>query len=499
MQTILKQFSVLSRRGLIFFLLLILAGFGVACTQPAEVSMPTPASISSVHYEVGPIFRELYVYLGGQEVLGPAISDVLTEDATYVQYTENAKLIFNPQAPVGARFSLSPLGRLIVFNEPAVPTPSNPGIPYLEGHTIAPEFIAKYEELGAWVVGLPLTEVRYNPNHQRYEQYFENVGFYRLKGSSDVKLLAYGVVLCDRLCRAEAPSDARIDINHYIDPTFLAFVNKMGADFTGFALSDAHFSSDGKWEQVMENVVLIADAPGKPETVILRPIVNDLHFVTEPPRAASGEANMIFVATAGDVNNPLGYDVPLYFWDYLRQHGELGISGAPVMHLARRDSLTYVQCFVNLCLKYDASVPESVRVRPEPNGYAYMLLRYPTSQQDQAPAEAVTITPLQQVTTMQVWETYPALDTRFQQEIGVLVRTDGQPVAGARPALVLTLPGGSQQTYSLPPTGPDGKSSLLLPPLQADNTMLFLYKVCVPGLGGDTFCVEDSFVIWNNP
>ena len=70
---------------------------------------------------------------------------------------------------------------------------------FLNGHVIPGEFFAKYNELGGEdVVGKPLTGMIYSPVYRRYEQYFENLGFYRLANAptGDVQLLAYGSWAC---------------------------------------------------------------------------------------------------------------------------------------------------------------------------------------------------------------------------------------------------------------------------------------------------------------
>ena len=50
-------------------------------------------------------------------------------------------------------------------------------------------------------VGKPPTELHYNPETQRYEQYFENLGMYWLEseGPEHVRLLNYGAWKCDAL------------------------------------------------------------------------------------------------------------------------------------------------------------------------------------------------------------------------------------------------------------------------------------------------------------
>ena len=90
---------------------------------------------------------------------------------------------------------------------------------------------------------------------------FENLGFYRLEGTPDVHLLAYGAWACVGKCSPSRPTgNSAIDIQSYIDPAFQNFVEKVGADFTGFALADAVQNNAGQWEQILENVVLIADS-----------------------------------------------------------------------------------------------------------------------------------------------------------------------------------------------------------------------------------------------
>jgi hypothetical protein len=55
-----------------------------------EVGFPTEANNIQIVYPVDPVFGELYTKLGGQEVLGPAISPVSREGEIQFQYVENA-------------------------------------------------------------------------------------------------------------------------------------------------------------------------------------------------------------------------------------------------------------------------------------------------------------------------------------------------------------------------------------------------------------------------
>lgn len=53
-----------------------------------EVGFPTEANNIQIVYPVDPVFGELYTKLGGQEVLGPAISPVSREGEIQFQYVE---------------------------------------------------------------------------------------------------------------------------------------------------------------------------------------------------------------------------------------------------------------------------------------------------------------------------------------------------------------------------------------------------------------------------
>ena len=168
-----------------------------------------------------------------------AISPPRKEGSATVQFLETGKMVFDPNAPANNRFRMAPLGLEMAVREPDTAPPSNPELHYLNGHTIAPvDFYPLYEKMGADMVGQPLTEVKLNLIRKRHEQFFENLGFYRIEGTTEVHLLAYGTWVCQDKCVEGAPLDqATIDILSYIDPVFQGFVNQVGADLTGFALT----------------------------------------------------------------------------------------------------------------------------------------------------------------------------------------------------------------------------------------------------------------------
>jgi len=529
--------------------LLLVAYLGSACTKAPT---PTPIAEFAGQFQVDPVFRAFYDYNGGQDRLGKAISPPRKEGSVTVQFLETAKLVFDQNAPAERKFHLAPLGLEMGIQEPDTPRPASPELHYLNGHTISPDFYPSYEKLGAKLVGQPLTEEKYNFIRKRREQYFENLGFYRIEGDTQVRLLAYGAWVCGKKC-AEGPSlsQAVIDIQSYIDPVFQDFVKQNGIDLTGFALTPAYLSLDGKWEQIFENVVLAADSRLSPQSVSPRPLSEKVHIMADAPRSQSDNPQMYFYPVQGD----MGYEIPLYFWDYIQKHGGIAATGLPINHYAMLMDQVYHQCFVNLCLTYDQAVSESARVRAEPLGYPYRVLYYhspeaegvapggsgaapaltPAETQPGAPGVKTPIAPLeltsptagaggrtevtpglpplptqanngQQVTTgdnlheidMQVWERYLVVGQQQGQEISIQVTENDRSMVGVQVEVTVIMPDGNKQLFPMPPTNEDGQASLLLPPMKASNGTIVPFKTCI--LTTDTrFCIADFFVIWETP
>lgn len=465
------------------------------CSFAAETPIPTPDKL----YDVSPLFQAFFDYWGGEAVFGKAISPEIAEGRTRFQWVETGKIVFDPQAPVDQKFSMAPLGLQMGVEEPAIAPPEQPELHYIGGHTIHPDFWPMYEKLGANVVGKPLTEARKNPVRKRYEQYFENLGFYRLEGQMDVRLLLYGVWSCGSDCQWYLAQEGE-SLNSTIDsgavvvygnvhPVFQPTIRYLGRDFTGYDLTQA-YDRDGSLEQVFENVVLFTTDIDDPSSVRLRALPKLLNIRPDPPQPNSGSPDMQFVATDGE----LGYEVPNYFYDYIQQHGGLEWIGTPITQLLQVDPRTYRQCFTNVCLLYVPDEFESMRIRPEASGYVYSFL-FPPPKNSLLP----TLPPVKKVTTIKVWESYPALTSKQRQEIGALLVANYVPITNVVTELVLVMPNGSREFYTMPPTDSNGRTSILLPPVEAENGTLIEYQVCIPYSAEQQFCVGDSFMIWNNP
>lgn len=486
----------------------VISVFGLFSACSGNSSSSKDTGNTQGFYPVDPIFQEYLDYQGGTKRFGPAISPSRKEGYATTQFLESAKMIFDEAAPAANKFRFVPLGLEMAVAESPVPRPDDPNLPYLEGHTILPEFYLLYQQLGPKTVGKPLTEPRYNIIRRRYEQFFENLGFYRLEGSPDVHLLAYGAWACDGKCSPTRPeSGAMIDIQSYIDPAFQDFVEKIGIDFTGFALANAATNPSGEWEQVLENVVLISDSPDDRDNIRLAALSKLVNMAVENPKPASQAPNMFFYAVAEN----LGYDIPLYFWEYIESHGGITFSGAPVTHYSNLMNGIDHQCFTNLCLMYDAAAVGGRRVRPEPIGYAYKFLnkadpgqtsgdptlnQHPTAQattrQDQTQTSQDEI-------VLRIRQGSPVLDQNEGQQIEVWVENNGEPIAGQVVELTVNPPNLPEQRFLMPATDQSGKSVFVLPPFEVMNGAIIPYKACLMVEAERSFCVAEIFVIWNNP
>lgn len=516
-----------SRFHLLALLLSLLLLFVPGCDDAGVVSYD-PVSGSAI--EVDPVFREFYDSKGGAAALGPAISPVFTFNSVYYQYLVTGLMYYDSQSPASQRRGFAPLGLDMGIYEPAVQQSERPGTRYLNGHLIDERFVAVYDQLGGQpVAGLPLTEAHYNPDYRRFEQYFENLGLFisDMDPEGQVRLLAYGAWKCDASCREVLPGGAAVSIPFRIDPRFADAVNRLGADFTGYALTDTYITPDSFTEQVFENVVLVSD-PNQGGRVFLRAVTEALGILPDPMVAPNNLPEVYFFPR---LNGTLGYNIPKYYLDYIAQHGGQESSGPPISeNVLRRDNI-FRQCFVNLCLEEHTEANGARLVRPAQLGFIYKDLAVrplstPAPQPEALPTQPVQPTqpgvqqaepavqppaqpstsdpgqggqPSAGVLLLQLWESYPMVAPKQNQEIGVLVLQDNAPLRGVEPDLIVTLPDGRSKQYFMYPTGEDGLTQMTIDPIDAPPGTVISYQVCIVSPGGAKTCVQESFLIWINP
>lgn len=178
--------NIITVIGVILILLLT-----AACQAADPVVTPTT---DASYYAVDPTFRDFYSSMGGKERLGEVISPVREVDGVKTQYTVNSLMIYDPKA-TNNWYRLGSIGLDLDLDETA------------PDQRVDAAFVALYEEMrGESFVGKPLTGLSYNAAMSRFEQYFENLGFYQGAETGGVaRLLPYGAWRCGNDCRAALP------------------------------------------------------------------------------------------------------------------------------------------------------------------------------------------------------------------------------------------------------------------------------------------------------
>ncbi len=449
-------------------------------------------------YEVSPGFREFYQTLGGENVLGPAISENFAFESYQCQYTVNVLMCMNPAATDASRYNLYPLGVPMNVREDPAASPTQGTGRVINGYEIYEEFLPLYDSLaGSQYAGNPLTQVRLNYSQQRIEQYFENVGFYRKFSDppGQVHLLAYGAFSCEKNCSYSPSVDALVisTTKAVDDQPFLAGLGKIGgATIFGSPLTQPYIASDGFEEQVYENAVLYA-SPGNTSSVKLRPlsILLNQNRVAPGPKVYGSQDGMVFYPTSGE----LGYHVPTVFDSFISAHGGLDISGNPIAEVFEVTPGIYRQCFENYCLDYNpAATGDFVTLAPLGKNYLDQLQSQTTSQ------ELFTFSP--DTVTLQVSEQFKQIAPEDTQTINLVVlrKSDGQPLANLEADLDITLPDDTHYTSVFPATQSDGHSTLTVPATTGfSNGSILIYKVCLKAATTDPVCSSGSYILWKTP
>jgi len=368
------------------------------------------------------------------------------------------------------------------------------GSQVIDGYTIDDGFLNLYQSLaGERFAGKPITQVHINYAQKRYEQFFENVGFYRKFGdpNGSEKLLAYGAFSCNKEC-SYTPSVDAIILNAdkaQSDQPMLAGLTKMGdTTVLGSPLTEPYIASDGMEEQVYENAVVYAPI-GDLNNAGLRPLSTLLNIPkADPVKQIYGTAeNMVFYPIKGS----LGLHVPIPFDKFIAAHGGLDYSGDPIDEVFQYEGNIYRQCFENYCLDYDSGT-QNVTMS------ALGQLYYQQIGGNNTPApQAIVISPA--TVNLQVSKQYKELSAQDPQKIDILVskKENQQPLSNIEAVLSVKLPDGTFYTADLPQTGLDGRASIIVPAMKSiPNGTILIYQVCLKGTSDQPVCVSDSYLIW---
>jgi hypothetical protein len=464
--------------------------FMAGCSRTVETSA------SGKTYPVSAPLQAFYDRMGGEVVLGPAISKLNDNTTGQCQYTVNALLCHNPMVAGDESFSFYSLGNELNVSEVSINTDSPDGL-IINGFTVYEEFVPIFERFSQTTyAGNPISQVRINYAQQRVEQYFEKVGFYRNFNDpiGTVKLLAYGAAGCTRGCSYQPAAEAELS-NPSISLSDLDLMEKLGilVDKSAFgkALDKAHTAADGSLEQVYTGVVLFQDVTG---VVRPRPLSMILGMPVKPPAEKQYDysSGVVFYT----VNDTLGYHVPILFDTFINAHGGTAISGDPINEVFEYEPGLFRQCFTNYCLDYDPSKRENKQVTLTPLGKLYLAMDQTVLPQ------AVTPQPDPSVISLQVSETLPKVSTSEAQTIHVMAlnTADQTPLSGIETEITIFLP--KEKTWSalLAPTAVDGTAVITLPILKnIQNGSILAYKVCTVNAFASQTCTTGTYLVWTAP
>lgn len=481
------------RRLLLFLGLALSALFLSACAPEFEARL-TPEPEAGV-YPVDVVFREFYRALGGVEVLGPAISGPVQKDGSLCQYTANVLMCYDANAGEMDHLQLYPLGKQMgQRDDPQVLIqPGNSRA--IDGYVIYDEFVYLYDKLrGARYAGHPLTQVRFNYQQNRIEQYFENVGFYRDMNQprGQVHLIAYGSASCLEECQYDPPpTGAVIGGQSVVEQPFLIPILRMGGiPIFGQPLSRPYIAKDGNLEQVYEKAVFYAPR-GQLNHLNLRKVPLILGVAFSLPSQRINDSRMVFYPIA----NGLGFNVPGVFDRFIAGHGSKEISGQPISEITKVEGQNlYRQCFENYCLDYDPNATNGMNIHLSPIGERYlasigrsdqMVPRFAFSPEN----VILKIGENQEITTKDPQEFY----------LVVMQQTDQRPLANIEAEVTVALPNGRTVKAHFQPTGVDGRSSVTIPPQKSiPNGSVVPYRVCLNVVSEQPICADETYLVWDN-
>lgn len=473
------------RLSWLMVLLSILVLTAAACSSTDGTGSTTPGT-----FLVDKTFSSFYNLLGGEDIIGPAISPLFQYNQLQCQYTENVLMCFNPEAAAIDQYALYSLGGLMNVHDAPLTASPPASERVVNGYIIYSDFVTLYDKLyGARYVGKPLTQARPNYTLQRTEQFFDNVGFYHLFSDppGEVHLLAYGTYACSTGCTYQGSAESQVVLDSSsIQQPFLNALTQMGGipDF-GKPLADPVTASDGNLEQVYQNVAVYAPAD-HPDSAKLRPLPVILGMpTTQPGPQIYNESNgVIFIAVQGS----LGYHVPIVFKDFIDRHGGLSISGNPISEAMDAGNGIFRQCFQNYCLDY-----QSGSVKMAALGEKYLSY---TPGQQVSPEFAFSAATV----TIQLSEELPRIraDANQQIDLTVLSTQDQQPIPNVEAYVVVTYPDGTQYNAHFPPTQANGFTSLIVPAKpETPNGSIIPYKVCLNVPSDTPICASESYLIWD--
>ncbi len=403
---------------------------------------------------------------------------------------------FNPTAVGADRVSLYPLGNELKLRRdpPIEGLLSDEKNRVVDGIVIYEKFVSLYDRMyGARYVGRPLTKMRINNGSQRYEQFFENMGFFQNldEPNGPVHLISYGAYFCGQGCSYNLEQLYNIINSNMIDQPFAESIARLGGTAVfGEPLLQPRLAPDGYIEQVYTNGIFFG-LPNDPSVVQMRPITRYLDIIGAELVQKKSHNKLVFY----EIRPGLGHNVPTEFDEFIALHGGKELSGEPISEVVRLgDQNLYRQCFENYCLIYDPAASNSLKVRLMPLGQEYNK-KFPP---DESLALKEFFTP--ETVLLSTSAENPNLSMGEEQVIHIVVqwKANQTPLDRVEGNLVVTYPDGTVARYFFPSTDAQGRSTVVLPARSGlKHGERVTYQVCLNLPSKRLICDMQSYLIWN--
>lgn len=359
-------------------------------------------------------------------------------------------------------------------------------VEYISGYRVPTQVYEFYLELGPDVAGRPISEYRFDEAANRCVMLFENVGIFIEADDPNqkVNMLPLGIQRAFESPQVTQQPNA-IPIAPSILQLFEVASSRLGTNLTGKELVELGLDVSGNPTRIYENVVMKIELGSDEQVVFYAPLPEILGIASDPLVPSLQDDRFRFFPIEGDQ----GHNIPLQFWDFIRNQADLSVSGQPITEIFYADEEKTIvrQCFENLCLDYDIA---NESIRPSPLGVEYYRLIQNSNQLDVESLPTVNLTS---------WEAEPAISANEDQVIYVRISQNKLPIINVQPLLEITLPDESLITYQMPASDLDGVSALQIPKIDAPNGTIIPYQVCLVYIDATRFCISEQFLIWNTP
>ncbi len=492
--------------GLLMFLLM---GALTACSPTGDSADKLPAEEWVQTYPIDGALKEFYEAMAKKAPLGQVISTAIVDsNGKTCQFAENVELCYDPNAKAPDRYNFASLGGKLIktpeapFNLP--PDSNDPEPRFVDGYVINYRLVSLYDNLGGKrYVGSVLSNWKENPEKNRIEQYFENVGMAVDLGDPNAQpyLLPYGSYFCrqntpdGKSCSSHLDEYWNIVRSDLVKKPHAPLLDRVGGPvFTGDPRLEAKTLSNGETEQLYANIFVYFTADD-PNTLRLRPLAVILGYKDgphSPLHAKSSQPGVTFILIKGD----LGHNVLIEFENYnaMRSSGEL--AGLPITEIFQtNDKKIYEQCFENYCLLYNPSAPEDKRVSMAPLGDEY-LKKFPA----EAPQLLNNIFNSENIVLVASAEKVEVgINDNQYLRIVVLSRSSNEPIENVEAYAELSVPNkGISKIFDFPATDANGLSTLKIPSIdglaEKDDVN---FKVCLRFPSDQPNCYSSTYLIWD--